>query len=61
MEINGKGEVLSSEKILSAGLGLDEIAADIFKKIKIEPSYLAGKTYNSTADIKISFRADGAE
>ncbi len=61
LEISEKGIITSSKKILSAGLGLDEIAGDILKEIKIEPSYLAGKPENSTADIKIVFTADKPE
>lgn len=60
-EINGRGEIISVKKILSAGLALDEAAEDILKQIKLEPSYLAGDPRASFADIKISFRADGAE
>lgn len=56
--INDKGTITNSEKILSAGLGLDELAADILQQIKIEPSYLAGKPDNSNADIKIIFKMD---
>lgn len=59
--ISSTGEILSSEKILSAGLSLDDAAADILKEIKIEPSYLAGTSHVSFADIKISFKADGTE
>jgi len=59
--ISSSGKILSSEKVLSAGLSLDFIAEDILKQIKLEPSYLAGIPGESTADIKISFRADGAE
>jgi len=59
VEIGDKGTVLSSRKVLSAGLGLDEIADDIFKQIKLEQAYLAGKPGKSTVDIKILFRADG--
>ncbi len=61
IEISSQGEILSSKKILSAGLSLDDTAADILKEIKIEPSYLAGSSHVSFADIKISFRADGVE
>jgi hypothetical protein len=60
-EINERGEIISLKKILSAGLALDEAAEDILKQIKLEPSYLAGDPRTSFADIKISFRADGAE
>lgn len=60
-EIGDKGEVLSSRKILSGGLGLDELAADIIKNVKVERAYLAGKPGKSVADIKIQFRADGAK
>ncbi len=59
--ISSSGKILSSEKVLSAGLSLDPIAEDILKQIKLEPSYLAGIPGESSADIKISFRADGAE
>lgn len=58
IEISDRGSVLSSEKVLSGGLGLDEIADDIFKQIKIESAYLAGKSGSSTAYVKILFRAD---
>jgi hypothetical protein len=59
--ISSTGKILSSEKILSAGFSLDDAALDILKEIKFEPSYLAGNPHESFADIKISFRADGAE
>lgn len=58
IEFSDKGTILSSKKVLSAGLGLDELAEDILEHIKVEPSYLAGKPENCTADIKIIFRAD---
>jgi len=61
VQITESGQIISSEKKLSAGLGLDEIADSIFRQIRIEPSYLAGKPFNSSADIRISFRAGKAE
>ncbi len=61
ISISNTGTIISSERILSSGLGLDEIAMDLLKEIKIEPSYLAGKPENSSADIKFIFRADETE
>ncbi len=58
IDIGEKGTILGVKQIMSAGLGLDELAADILKQISVEPSYMAGKPCNSTADIKIKFRAD---
>lgn len=61
VRITESGQIISSEKKLSAGLGLDEIAENIFRQIKIEPSYLAGKSFISSADIRISFRVSKEE
>jgi len=61
LKISSSGTVVSSEKKLSAGLGLDEAADDILKHIKIEQSRLAGKSFNSTVDIRISFVTDGEQ
>lgn len=61
IEISPHGKILSSKKVLSAGLSLDEAAADILNEIKIEPSYLAGDPHISFADIQITFKADGTE
>lgn len=58
VKISDEGTILSSEKVLSGGLGLDEIAGDIFKLVKVKPAYLAGKSGSSAAYIKILFRAD---
>jgi len=58
VQISNKGSILSSEKVLSGGLGLDEIADDIFKQVKIGQAWLAGKPGNSAAHVKILFRAD---
>jgi len=61
VKLDSNGAVVSSEKKLSAGLGLDEIADDILRQIKIEPAWMAGKSFNSTADIRISFFTDGEQ
>ena len=58
LEINEEGTITGSEQIMSAGLGLDDIAGDIIKQIKVNPAFLAGKAYSSTVDVKIKFRAD---
>ena len=61
LEIDEQGTILNSKKTLSAGLGMDEIADDILKQIKVEPAFLAGKPGNCSADLKIIFKADKAE
>jgi hypothetical protein len=58
VEIDEKGRITSSKKVLSAGFGLDEIAGDLLKQLKIEPAYLAGNPGKSAADIKFLFRAE---
>ncbi len=57
MEIDNNGTIVSSKQVLSAGLGLDELAQDIIKQIKVDAAYLAGKPGISIADIKIIFQA----
>ncbi len=61
VRISEKGKILSYEKKLSAGLGLDSLAEEIIKDVKVEPAWLAGKTGESLAWIRISFRMDSAE
>ncbi len=58
LNISEDGTIISSDQVMSAGMGLDEIAGDIIKQIKLNPAFLAGRPYNSTADVKIKFRAD---
>ncbi len=58
VELSDKGKILSSKKVLSGGLGLDQIADEIFRQVKVEPSFLAGKAGGSAAYINIKFRAD---
>jgi hypothetical protein len=55
------GTVISTEKKLSAGLGLDEAADEILSQLKIEPAWMAGESFNSTADVRISFITDGEQ
>jgi hypothetical protein len=61
VKINSKGNIVSSERKLSAGLGLDEIADEILTNIKIEQAWMAGKSFDSVADIRISFITGGEE
>lgn len=61
LKLDSNGTVISSEKKLSAGLGLDDVADDLLRQIKIEPAWMAGKSFNSTADIRISFFTDGEQ
>ena len=58
LKISEDGTVTGSEQIMSAGLGLDELAGDIIKHIKLNPAFLAGKSCNSTVNVSIKFRAD---
>jgi hypothetical protein len=61
VKLDSNGTVASAEKKLSAGLGLDETAEDILRQLKIEPAWMAGKSFNSTADIRIFFITDGEQ
>ncbi len=58
VRLNSSGNVISTERKLSAGLGLDEVADEILSQIKIEPAWMAGKSFDSAADVRISFITD---
>jgi len=58
LKVSEDGTILEAKQIMSAGLGLDELAGEIIKQVKVYPSYLAGKARSSMVDVKIKFRAD---
>ncbi len=53
-ELDGKGTVTSYRLVLSAGLGLDEMAERLLKKLKLEPAYQASHSAKTTVFIRIS-------
>ena len=53
-KLNKKGRIISYVLVKSAGLGLDKIANDVIKSIKISPASIAGNLHNAEVYLKIA-------
>lgn len=56
--VDPTGAVKELELIKSAGLGIDDITGRIVKNIRLEPSYLAGKSYATRVHIRVTVKGN---
>lgn len=54
--VNTKGQITSHSIVKTAGLGLDKLAEQALKNIKLSPVFSAGKKYNSKVYVRIGIK-----